>query len=120
MIINDPIPLSEDRLKARLWVQATIRACHAQGFFATVVRTGDDDAGMVLIKQNLMGAGFRVLTPSRTVDGAPAWLRGTGVDPVPEPVADAYIQRQVDRDYDIWVIEIEHAGGRLPFEALVV
>jgi GMP synthase (glutamine-hydrolysing) len=112
--------MSEARLKAKLWVQAAIRTCGAQGMTAIVARKGDEDAGAVLIKQNLMGGGFRVLTQIRTAEGLPAWLRGTGPDPVEETDADAYIARQVDRDGDIWVIEIEDRAGRLPFGDTVV
>ena len=112
--------MAEDRLKAKLWVQATVRSCFAQGYAATVVRKGDEDAGMVLIKQNLMGSGFRVLTKMRTAEGSLAWLRGTGAEPVEEQVADDYIARQIERDYDIWVVEIEERSGRLPFEDKVL
>jgi GMP synthase (glutamine-hydrolysing) len=112
--------MTEVRLKAKLWVQATARACQSQGMNATIARKGDEDAGAVLIKQNLMGSGFRVLTQIRSADGTKAWLQGTGEEPVEEPVADAYIARQIDRDRDIWVIEIEDRSGRLPFNAPVV
>ena len=107
--------MPEPRLNAKLWVAATVRSCHAQGMTATIARKGDEDAGAVLIKQNLLGAGFRVLTQMRVADGTQAWLRGTGAEPVAETVADAYIARQVDRDWDLWVIEIEDRDGRLPF-----
>ncbi len=107
--------MAEARLKAKLWITATVRACQAQGMTATVVRKGDEDAGAVLIKQNLRGGGFRVLTQVRTAEGNLAWLRGTGPDAVTEQQADAYIARQVDRDWDLWVIEIEDRDGRLPF-----
>lgn len=112
--------MTEARLKAKLWVQAAMRMCGIHGMTATVARRGDADAGAVLIKQNLMDGGFRVLTQVRTADGAPAWLRGTGADAVDETQADAYIARQIDRDWDLWVIEIEDRDGRLPFEATVV
>ena len=112
--------MTEVRLKAKMWVLATVRACQAQGFNATVARKGDEDAGAVLIKQNLLGSGFRVLTQIRTAEGTQAWLKGTGAEPVEEPAADAYIARQVDRDWDLWVIEIEDRQGRLPFDATVL
>ena len=112
--------MTEPRLKAKLWVQATVRACHAQGFVAMVARKGDDDAGAVLIVQNLLGGGFRVLTQMRTADGQPGWMAGTGAAPVEEAVAQAYIARQVERDWDLWVVEIEDRDGRLPFPATII
>ena len=111
---------SDSRLKAKIWVQAAIRACQSMGATATLVRRGDEDAGAVLIKQNLMGAGFVVLTQMRAADGQPAWMKGTGPEPVEEAAADAYIARQIDRDYDLWVIEIEDRAGRLPFPAQIL
>ena len=113
-------PDTSARLKSRLRVQAAIRACTVRGLMATVGRHGDDDAGAILVKQNLMGAGFRVLTQVRDADGSRAWLAGTGAAPVDEKTADAYIARQVDRDSDLWVIEIEDAAGWLPFAEKVI
>jgi GMP synthase (glutamine-hydrolysing) len=110
----------EARLKAKLWIQAAIRTCVAQGISATVARKGDEDAGAILIKQNLGNGAFRVLSQIRAMDGTPAWLRATGSEPVDERKADAYIARQIDRDWDLWIIEIEDRNGRLPFDAQVV
>lgn len=110
----------EPRLKAQLRIQAALRACATRGVMATVARHGDDDAGVILVKQNLMGAGFRVLTPVRDAAGERAWMAGTGADPVDEKAADAYIARQVGRDSDLWVIEIEDAAGWLPFEGKLI
>jgi GMP synthase (glutamine-hydrolysing) len=112
--------MSDARLKAKLWVQAALRACQAQGATATIARRGDADAGAVLIKQNFLDGRFIVLTPLRSSEGTRCWLRGTGAEPVAEPVADAYVARQIERDSDIWVVEIEDRGGRLPFDEPVV
>lgn len=111
--------MTEARLKAKVWVQATVRTCAAQGITATVARRGDEDAGAILIKQR-MGEGYCVLSQIRGADGDAAWLKATGADPVPETTADAYIARQIDRDWDLWVIEIEERDGRLPFDTPVI
>ena len=77
-----------------------------------VVHRGDGDAGAVLLKINRLGDGCEVLTRFRGLDGEPGWLRGTGPDPVDEGEADDYVQRQMDRDPDVWVIEIEDPKDR--------
>lgn len=107
--------MSQPRLKTRLWVQANLRKCAIDGLCATVARRGDDDAGAVLLKINRLDGGFAVLAQARTAEGEAAWIRGTGPDPVDEAAADAYIARQVRRDSDLWVVEIEDRAGRIPF-----
>jgi GMP synthase (glutamine-hydrolysing) len=107
---------TEPRLKARLFVQAVIRQCGVLGMPAVVVRRGDADAGAVLVKLNRGAAiGCEVFTQVRDGEGRAAWLRATGVEPVPEDKADAYIARQRDVDSDLWVIEVEDRDGRIPF-----
>lgn len=110
----------EAKLKAKLWVQAQLRACMAGGIAATVVRRGDPDAGSILLKLNQGPAGCCVLTQVRDPEGRQAWLRGTGPDLVEEAAADAYIDRQAARDPDLWVVEIEDRQGRPPISGAVI
>ena len=102
----------EARLKAAVWVKAHLRRCAAQGITAVIVRHGDDTAGSVLIKLNRLDGGCMVLSPGNRGDGARVWLRASGTDSLPEADADGYIARQVKRDPDLWVIEIEDRQGR--------
>jgi GMP synthase (glutamine-hydrolysing) len=108
--------MPEARLKAKLSVMAAIRLSQTLGLNAVIARKGDEDAGAILVKQNLLGAGFRVLTQVRSAEGKLGWMAGTGEEPVEEAAADAYIARQIDRDWDVWVVEIEDREGRNPFE----
>ena len=112
--------MTEARLKAKIWIQAAVRTCTTQGIMATIARKGDEDAGAILIKQNLGNGNFRILSQMRTMDGDPAWLQATGADPVDETTADAYVARQVERDWDLWVLEIEDRQGRLPSDAPIL
>lgn len=112
---DSPAPEPVPRLKARLWVQAAVRQCGTQGIVAMVVRHGDDDAGVVLVKLNRGAEGCEVFTQVRDGAGQAGWLRATGPVPVEESVADAYIARQREVDSDLWVIEVEDRQGRVPF-----
>lgn len=98
-------------LTTGLWIQAQVRLCDRRSIPAVVVRRGDPDAGAVLVKVNRFEAGVVVYGQIVDMDGEAAWMRGTGPTPVAEPAADAYIERQVRRDSDIWVLEIEDRRG---------
>ncbi len=104
--------MTESRLATRLLVQALVRRCSVAGLFATVVHRGDEDRGAMLLKVNRFAAGVTVWTQTRIPDGTAAWMRGTGPDPVQETISDAYVERQVKRDPDLWVIEIEDRQAR--------
>ncbi|HYM33661.1 MAG TPA: DUF1491 family protein [Candidatus Cybelea sp.] len=107
-------------MKSGIWVQATVRRCTAEGIMCTVARRGDADAGVILLKLNRFEQGCTVLSQSRSASGELVWTRGTGANPVTEPEADAYIARQVGRDPDLWVVEIEDRQNRNPFEGRIV
>jgi hypothetical protein len=106
----------EARLKAGLWVSATLRLADLAGRPGAVLRKGDPDSGGVLLV--LRGRdGLSVLAQVRDAAGREAWLRGTGAGPVPEPDADAYVARAVSRDPDLWVVEFDAPDLLPPFEA---
>jgi hypothetical protein len=112
--------MSETRLPTELWLGAHLRLCSAAGIPATVARRGAAHGGSVLLKLNQLESGCRVLTQARDIDGKLCWLPALGGRLVPEPEADAYVARAVDRDPDLWVIEIEDRGGRHPFEGKIL
>jgi hypothetical protein len=102
-------------------VSAQVRLCDRAFIPATVVRRGDPDAGTVLLKLNRFEAGVTVYTQASSMGGeAPLWSRGTGPSPVTEAEADAYIARQVQRDPDVWVLEIEDRKGAYKLDGKVV
>ena len=104
--------MAEVALKAGIWVQAQIRVCDKNALPAVVVRRGNPDAGTILLKLNRFDAGYEVLTQVRTAEGNRAWMRSIGDNPVQESEADAYIERQLKFDPDIWVLEIEDSDCR--------
>lgn len=110
----------EPRLKTKLQVLAAVRLCAVHAIPIVVARRGDDDAGTILIKLNQLERGFIVMAQTRTGTGDLAWLRATGEAPVDEPTADAYIQRQLKRDPDLWVVEIEDREGRQIFAGRIL
>ncbi len=112
--------MSEPRLKTKLQVMAAMRLCASHAVAAAVVRHGDDDAGTILLKLNQRDHGFTVMAQTRTGFGDLAWMRATGAAPVDEATAEAYIARQVQRDPDLWVVEIEDPQGRVFFPGRVL
>lgn len=104
------------KVKAHIWVSMAIRLSDMAGRPAAVLRKGDPDSGGILCV--LRGReGCSVLSQARDAEGRQAWLRSTGPAAVPEPDADAYVERQVKRDPDLWVLEFEAPDLKPPFEA---
>lgn len=111
--------MTETRLKAGLWVAAALRQAMLAHKPGVVVRKGDADAGGVLVKLYAR-SGCVVLSQVRQMDGALAWLRATGPEPVMEEVADAYIGRQIRVDPDLWVLEFEASDHLPPFAGTIL
>jgi hypothetical protein len=110
--------MAEDRVKAKLWVQMAIRMGDLGGRPGAVLRRGDPDSGGVLVV--LRGReGLSVLSQVRTA-GEAGWLRATGQGAVDQAAADSYVDRQVRRDPDLWVVEFEAPDLLPPFEARLV
>ncbi len=108
------------RLKTELWVAAQVRICDRDFIPIAVRRKGDPDAGVVLLKLNRLDRGCEVLTQIRTPDGTLGWMRGLTPVPVVEAEAEAYIARQLERDPDLWVIEIEDRNDKYQLDGELV
>ena len=109
----------EPRVKSEIWVSMALRLSNAAGRPAMQLRRGDPDSGGFLCVM-LGRDGVVVLSQARDGEGRPAWVRGTGPAPVDQGEADAYIERQVARDPDLWVLEFEAPDYLPPFEARII
>jgi len=105
------------RLKSKLWVQAHLRRCNGAGLPAMLLQRGNDDAGSIFIKSNLLDGTAIIYgaAPGGAHDenGARRWSRPLGLKPLSETEVDAYLMRQRTYDPDFWVIEIEDSQGRV-------
>lgn len=110
----------EDRLKAKLWLDAQIRLCEIQGMFAMVVQKGDIDSGSILIKHNRFSNGCAVYVPVTTLEGTRGWMHGLKEGYGPEREADEFVRRQMSRDPDLWVLEIEDQKNQYELDAPLV
>ena len=109
----------EPRVKASIWVSMALRLSDIAGRSGAVLRRGDPDSGGILCV--LRGReGLVVLSQVRDAEGRAAWLRGTGAAPVDQRTADAYADRQVSRDPDLWVVEFDSPDLKPPFEAILL
>ena len=104
--------MTELRLKTGIWIKAQLRLCDQALLPAVIVRRGDEDAGQVLIKHNRLGRGCWLLARRFNMDGERIWAQVAGSeDFAAERECDAYIERELDIDPDLWVVEIEDTEG---------
>ncbi len=109
----------DGRLPTDIWVTAHLRQCAAQGLPAYVVNKGAAAAGTVMVKVVVRGKGCKLFNQARDAEGNMGWMDIYSGEIVDEPRADQYIQRTIQRDPDVWVIEIEDSDGKNPFEGKV-
>jgi hypothetical protein len=102
----------EKRLKTEIWVKALLRRSTVAGAMATVVKRGENSAGVVLVKVNHLDQKFDVYAQARSAEGELIWIRGAGKASGPEADIDAYIERSRKFDPDLWVVEVEDREGR--------
>jgi len=99
------------QLDTDIWVYALIRRAHQGGAFATVGRKGDSRGGAVLVKQvNRRLGEAKLLSQATRLDGEPVWMQP--VASTDEAELDAYIEKAIQRDPDLWVVEIDDPEGR--------
>lgn len=111
--------MSDDRLPSALFIEAHLRRLEAEGVPYYVLNKGAYASGTILLKLNGRENGFIGLQQQRDLDGNLGWMKLFKGQIVEESEVDAYIQRAIDRDPDIWVIEIEGRGLKNPFEGKV-
>ena len=96
------------RLKTELRATALIRRAQVGGAFAAVLRRGDPDAGAlwVILRK---GTELYCHTEAMGMSGAREWYQD---GPFDEVELGLKTNKAVDRDPDLWIIEVEDAQGR--------
>jgi hypothetical protein len=101
-----PVHLDTD-----IWVYALIRRAHQGGAFAAIERKGDSKGGSVLVKLVNRRAGeARLYAEATRGDGERVWMQP--ITSTKEPDLDAYIQKAIRIDPDLWVVEVDDPQGR--------
>ena len=112
--------MREPSLKAGIWINAQIRQCDIDFMPAVIVRKGDPDAGSVLLILDRFEAGSDLYTQARTAEGERAWVKAAGGKTIDRQAAAEFIERQVKRDPDLWVLEIEDPDHRYQLDGPVL
>lgn len=98
------------RLASGVWVSAYLARLRLADLPAYVIRKGDASAGAVVVKVATLDGLARAL--QRGLDpltGARQWLT---LAEGSESEVDAVLSRALNRDPDLWIIEIEDRQGR--------
>lgn len=104
--------MTEPRLKTELWVQAQVRLCDINVLPIAIRRRGDPDAGAVLLRLLRDGNRSLLLKRATVAGGGSGWMAVGGSAATDGQAAEAYIAREIARDDDLWVIEIEDPKQR--------
>ena len=99
------------RLKAGIFVRALIRRAEVAGAYASIARMGSEEAGAVFLKIIRPDRTCTVLEQVRRGEGDLAWMKPIG-DAADEARANAFFEKQIRFDPDIWILEIEDREGR--------
>jgi hypothetical protein len=106
------------RLESAIWVGAYVRRCHIEGAFAVVRRRGAEEAGAIFVKISRLDGTAALYGPapqSAFDEARPAERRFVSVlagDFVEEAKAEARMQREIEFDSDLWLVEVEDRAGR--------
>ena len=97
------------RLTSSFWVQAYIKRLSLIGVPAFVVSHGDDTAGAIIVKVNKLNGDAVLFERSFSLeDNIIQWSKFQSGD---EKELDELLSRQLSRDSDLWIIEIESRQG---------
>lgn len=103
--------MSEPRLKTEIRIAAQLRRAAGAGAFATIARRGDADAGAVAVKVYLGARRARLFVEGRDESGEPLWREPLGGE-ADEAAIDAFLEKEIRFDRDLWIVEIEDREGR--------
>lgn len=117
---NTLLAWTSSKIRAGIWVQVQVRLCDMNCIPIFVRHKGDPDAGSIMLKLVRGAKGCSVLSQVRDQDGASAWMYGGGKEFLSDTDAETYIERQIGRDPDLWVLEIEDPHDRYVIDGNII
>ena len=99
------------RLPARLEIAALIRLAQNGGGFAAVLKSGEEQAGTILLLLTENGANPRVYERMPQLDGSRAWHCSMQQDIDNKRKISDYLERRGKQDADLWIVELDIANG---------
>ena len=97
-------------------MEAHVRRSNRLGKPAYLVKRGEADRGTIVVKLDRFELGCDVWTQMRSASGELGWMQAFKGRTVPRQEAADYTDRLIQRDPDVWVIEIEDRDGVNPFD----
>jgi len=110
------------RLKTDMLVAAAIRIATSELIDCVVVRRGNAEAGAILVHIDTLDGRHRLLARSLDFDGTYSWrpvVAGEAGDGWADgETVEKRLARETDIDPDAWILGIQDARGRNPFDLL--
>lgn len=88
-----------------------MRRVQQEGGFATVIAKGQPEVGTLLVVITHNGADSRAYERLPLPDGSQQWHLTREYDPERPESFGEYLTRRVTQDSDLWIIELDIAGG---------
>ena len=105
-------------LKSLLKIKSAIRASYAKNKVATVIHSGDDDNGSILLKIRRKDSKSCLMGKSLSNDGSYTWslLSECKNEWQEEDTVNEKINKELRIDPDLWVLELESENLWNPLE----
>lgn len=102
------------RLRSDIWVAAYLRRVAVESAYGVLRRRGAPEAGAIYVLVDRLDGRTSLFAPGPTGDAVGLerrWYRAHAAEWVEPSVAEARLQREIQRDPDIWVVEVESRDG---------
>lgn len=101
--------MSAARLASHVVVSSILWRAQAAGVGVYVMRKGDQTAGQIIIRVNDLDGNNHLFVPAFSMSGERKW---DSLEPMDDLSAQERLGREMSRDSDLWIIEIEDKQAR--------
>jgi hypothetical protein len=101
------------RLRADIWVSAYMRTVEINGGYATLRRRGAAEAGAVFVVVDALDGRAALFAPGPVdeVFGERRFVRAHEAEWISPAEITSRLEREIKRDPDVWIIDVERRDG---------